>query len=280
MTPLKLLLHPLLLILALCAQAFGQVDVRMEPIRRDYLLGESAAVRLIISNHTDSPLELKSIPGRGWLYLSVSKRGEYSPLSPSSPLHFPDIKVLPGSRKAYTLDLQPFYRLNREGTYRVVATVRMPDMQSTYTSNAASFNMVPGATLRSFVIQVRGMRLQMNVKMMNMDGKTVLFGQVLNPETRIALGACFLAQYLNFMEPRILLDRAQNLHVLCQSTADFFTYAVMDTQGVRRQQKIMKRTGGPIDLISTGSGIRCIGLAEHKKDTSPNSQYHRATERP
>lgn len=277
---IRTIILPLVLLLGLGAQAYGQIDVRMEPVRRDYILGEKATVQLIITNHTDSTVELNSAPGRSWLYLMVTRRGEYAPLSPVSAPKIPDIKVLPGSRKAYTLALQPHYQLNREGTYRVVATVRMPDMQSTYTSNAASFNMVPGATLRSFVIQVRGMRLQMNVKMMNMDGKTVLFGQVLNPETRIALGACFLAQYLNFMEPRILLDRAQNLHVLCQSTADFFTYAVMDTQGVRRQQKIMKRTGGPIDLISTGSGIRCIGLAEHKKDTSPNSQYHRATERP
>lgn len=276
----RLLLLPLLLIVGLCAQAFGQIDVRMEPVRRDYILGETAAVRLIITNHTDSPVALSSAPGRSWLYLNVTERGSASPLSPVTAPRYPDIKVLPGSRKAYTIELQPFYRLNHEGTYRVVATLRMPDMSTTYSSNAAAFNMVPGATVRSFIIQARGQRLQTCVKMLTMDGKTMLFGQVVNPDTRIALGACFLAQYLNFMEPRVLLDRAQNLHVLCQSTADFFTYAVMDTHGVRREQKLLKRTGGPVDLVSTGGGIRYIGLAPYVKNNKPNSQYHSATERP
>lgn len=280
MNPARLLLLPLLLLLGLCAQTFGQIEVRMEPVRRDYILGETAAVRLIITNYTDATVALSSTPERSWLHLHVTERGSSSPLSPVKIPRYPDIKVLPGSRKAYTLELQPNYRLNHEGTYRVVATLRMPDMRTTYSSNAASFNMVPGATVRSFIIQVRGQRLQVSVKMLSLDGKTVLYGQVMNPETRIALGACFLAQYLNFMEPRVLLDRAQNLHVLCQSTADFFTYAVMDTHGVRREQKLLKRTGGPVDLVSTGGGIRYIGLAPYVKDKNPNSQYHSATERP
>lgn len=280
MTPAKLLLLPLVLLCSLCAQVFAQIDVRLEPVRRDYILGENAAVRLIITNYTDSAISLNSVPGRSWLYLNITPRGSSSPISPVSIPKYPDIKVLPGSRKAYTLELQPYYRLSHEGSYRITATLRMPDMHTTYGSNATSFNMVSGATVRSFTIQARGMRLQMNVKMLRMDGKTVLFGQVVNPETRIALGACFLAQYLNFMEPRVLLDRAQNLHVLCQSTAEFFTYAVMDTQGVRREQKLLKRSGGPVDLVSTGGGIRYIGLAPYVKNNKPNSQYHSATERP
>ena len=280
MNTIRLIILPLVLLLGLCAQSFGQIDVRMEPIRRDYILGETATVRLIITNHTDGTVTLSSTPERSWLHLTVTQRGSSSPLSPVATPKYPDIKVLPGSRKVYDIALQPHYRLNREGTYRVIATLRMPDHVTTYSSNAASFNMIPGATVRSFTIQARGQRLQMNVKMLALDSKTVLFGQVVNPETRIATGACFLAQYLNFMEPRILLDRAQNLHLLCQSTADFFTYAVMDTHGVRREQKILKRTGGPVDLVSTGSGIRYIGLAPYVKDTRPNSQYHSATERP
>lgn len=281
MTPItRLIFLPFVLLLSLFAQVFGQIEVRMEPVRRDYILGETAAVRLIITNHTDGTVALTGSPERSWLHLTVTQRGNPSPLSPVAIPKYPDIKVLPGSRKAYTIELQPNYRLNREGTYRVVATLRMPDMVTTYSSNAASFNMIPGATMRSFTIQARGQRLQMNVKMLSLDSKTVLFGQVVNPETRIAIGACFLAQYLNFMEPRILLDRAQNLHVLCQSTADFFTYAVMDTHGVRREQKVLKRTGGPVDLVSTGGGIRYIGLAPYVKDKRPNSQYHSATERP
>lgn len=280
-TPTRYLMLPLLLLLSCWAQCLAQIDVRLEPVRREYLLGETAAVRLIITNYTDSPVQLSGTPERSWLYLSVTRSGASStPLSPVHPPRFPDIKVMPGSRRAYTFELQPLYRLNYEGLYRISATLRMPDQHTTYTSNSVSISMSPGATVRSFTVQVRGQRLQMNVKMLAMEGKTMLFGQVVNPDTRIALGACMLAQYLNFMEPRVLLDRAQNLHVLCQSTAEFYTYAVMDTNGARRELKLYKRAGGPVDLVSTGSGIRTVGLAPYVKNTKPNSQYHSATERP
>lgn len=279
-TYIRILLLPLALLFGVCMQAFGQIDVRLEPVRRDYILGEKASLRLIITNHTDGTLSLNSIPGRSWLYLEVKRRGESSPIGPTTIPKYPDIKVMPGSSKAYTIELQPFYRLTRDGTYRVVATLRMPDMQTTYNSNTASFNMSPGGTLRSFNIQARGQRLQMSVKMLTMNGNTALFGQVVNADTKIAHGACFMGQYLNFMEPRVILDRAQNLHLLCQSTADFFTYSVMDTYGNRREYKVLKRSGGPVDLISTGNGIRYIGLVPYVKDKNPNSQYHSASERP
>lgn len=280
MNVIRIILLQVALLLGLGMQSYGQIDVRMDPVRKDYILGEKAALRLTITNHTDSPVLLNSVPGRSWLYLSVTRSGESGVISPVSPPHYPDIKVMPGSRKEYTLELQPFYNLHREGVYRVSATVRMPDMQTTYTSNTAAFNMVPGGTLRSFNIQVRQQRLQMCVKMLTVGDKTALFGQVVNPLTRVPVGACFLGQYLNFMEPRVLLDRAQNLHLLCQSTPDIFTYAVMDTNGVRRSHKLLKRTGGPIDLISTGRGISFIGLAEYKNEKKPNSEYHSASERP
>lgn len=276
----RMILMPLALLLAVCAQAIAQMDVRLEASRRDYILGETPTIRITIINHTDSTVTLNSVPGRCWLYLTVTRVGDGSPMGPSVPISVPDIKVMPGSRKVYTMGLQPFYRLSREGTYRVVATLRMPDMRTTYGSNTASFNLMPGSMVRSYNVQARGQRLQMNVRMLRLDGKTLLFGQVVDPETRIAHGACMLAQYLNFMEPKVLLDRAQNLHLLCQSSAEFFTYAVMDTHGVRREWKAMKRTGGPVDLISTGSGIRCIGLAPYVKNTNPNSHLHSATERP
>ena len=280
MNMIKALSLPFALLLLLCAQAWAQLDVRLEPVRRDYLLGEKAALRLTLINHTDSPVELKSTPGRPWLHLEVARRGDPTPLIPSTRPSFPDAKIMPGSRKAYTLELQPQFRIIREGIYHVSATVRMPDMRSTFSSAPASFNMSSGGTVRSFNIQARGQRLQLLVKVLTLDGKTSLFGQVVNPETRVPLGACFLGRYLNFMEPRILLDRAQNLHLLCQSTADLFTYAVMDTFGNRSQQRILKRTGGVVDLIGTGSGIRYIGLAPYVKESKPNSPFHSATERP
>ena len=82
------------------------------------------------------------------------------------------------------------------------------------------------------------------------------------------------------MEPRIVLDNAQNLHVLCQSTPEYFTYSIMNTKGGRSQYKLFRRSGGPVDLISTGKGIRTIGLVPYVKSKKGDDQYHSATDRP
>lgn len=280
MNYIRTILAALVLLSGACIQAFAQLEVRLESPRRDYILGENATLKITIVNHTDTSVALNSIPGRSWLSLQVQRRGESLPLSPSSVPRYPGITISPGSSRAYNISLKPHYNLGREGTYSVVATLRLPDMRTTYSSNAAMINMISGSNVRSYTVQARGQRLKMCLKSLHVNGKDVLFGQVMNEDTRQALGACYLGQYLNFMPPRVLLDRAQNLHMLCQSSADYFTYAVMDTFGNRREYKVMTRTGGPVDIVSTGGGIRCVGLKEYKKPKSDRDTYHSATDRP
>lgn len=280
MNYIRSILALLLLAAGVCAQAFAQLEVRLDPQRRDYILGENVVLKITIVNHTDSSVSLTSIPGRSWLNLQVTRRGSALPEAPKSAPRYPQLAIGPGSARAYNIELKPHYSLSREGAYSVVATVRLPDMHTTYTSNTVVFNMITGAGMRNFVVQARGQKLKMSLKSLNIGGRDLLFGQVMNMDTRQVLGACYMGQYLNFMEPRVLLDRAQNLHMLCQSTAEYFTYSVMDTFGRRREYKVMKRSGGPVDLISTGGGIRCIGLAPYVRNSKPKDNYHGASERP
>lgn len=270
----------LLLILGVCTEAHAQLGVRVEPVRRDYVVGENVVIKLTIVNHTDTSIALTNTPGRCWLDIAVSFKGESMPIPAQNIARYPSITLTPGSSRSFNIGLKPHYDLYRQGIYKVVATLRMPDMHTTYTSNVSLFNLTSGSDIRSFTVQNRGQRLKLGVKLMNVNGQNVLFGQVMNEDTRHAVGACFLGRYINYMEPRVLLDRAQNLHVLCQSTVDYFTYAVMDTNGTCRSQKVMKRSGGPVDLISTGGGIQCIGLAPYVKPKPNTQNIHSATERP
>lgn len=262
------------------APVFAQLDVRLDPLRRDYILGENVKLRLMITNRTDAPISLVSTPGRSWLYLDVMRRGDTSSVPPSVILRCPNITIAPGSKKAYDFELQPAYKLRREGMYSVSATLRLPDMNTTYTSNNTTFNVNSGGKLQSFRVQVRGQRLELSVRSLIIKDKNLLFGQVMNADTGVVQGACFLGQYLNFMKPRVMLDSAQNLHLLCQSAPKFFTYSVMNTYGERREYQIMKQIGGPVDLVSSGKGIRCIGVAPYVKPKGEKTKYHSATERP
>ncbi len=274
---------PLLLALAcllLSSQALAQIDVRLDPIRKEYLLGESVALKLTLTNRTDRSVVLSNIPGRCWLSFTVTQSGDNNPISPKALARYPKLELPPGSKRSFQVNLRPYYRFNRANNYKAIATVRMPDMETTYSSNRASFSLSFGGNIRSYAVQAGGQNLQMCVKLMHVDKSDYVFGQVLNNDTREALGACVVGKYLRFMQPIAMLDRQQNLHILCQSTPEFFSYAVMGTDGKRRQHGVYKRTGGPVDLVSTGSGVRPVGLAPYVPPAPGKEGEHSASDRP
>lgn len=258
----------LLLCLLAVGQASAQVDVRVQPVRSEFLLGEGVAVKLRISNHTDTALVFSNTPDRQWLHFTLTRSGSSHPMAPKAIPSFKKMVVNPGSVHEVVVNLRPYFYFNNAGSYRIVATVRMPDMQTTYSSNRATFTLANGGNVKSFVIQSAGKRLKMNVKMMRAGDKDCLFGQVVNADSGAVVGACYMGQFLNFMAPRVMMDRRQNLHVLCQSTPTYFTYSVMGTDGSRRSYQVLQRTGGPVDLITTGSSIKAIGLAPAKRPSS------------
>lgn len=277
---MKQLLTLLLVLSCLLSSAFAQMELRLEPVRTNYILGEHVALKLTIINRTDSTIALSNRPQRPWLNFSVSKRGEAAPVSAFASPRFPDLTITPGSTRTFQVDLKSFYRLDLSGSYGAVATIRMPDGESTYSSNRALFSLVNGGRLRGFKIRAAGKNLEMSVQLASIDGHDNLFGQVADADTKRVLGACFLARYLNFMQPRIMLDAAQNLHILCQSSADFYTYAIMNTQGERSHYQLFKRAGGPVDLVSTGKGVRPVGVVPYVKPKPGDRNIHNTSERP
>ncbi len=280
----KKILSLLLLVAGLlwwAAPAQAQLEVRLEPTsRRDFVAGENVQLKLTIINQTDGTIALTNTPGRCWLHLEIVRQGDNSIVAPSAVPRYPDLTIGPGSRRACQLELKNYFNLNREGVYRARAFLRMPDMTTGYSSNIVTFNITSGGEVNSFQIQARGQRLKVSVRGLKVNNKNVLFGQVKSLDTNTVLGACAMAEYLSFMKPIIKLDRAQNLHLLCQSTPKYYTYAVMNTLGELRTHKILVASGGPVDMVSTGSGIRYIGLAPYVKPKGEKTHYHSANERP
>ncbi|MBQ7022626.1 MAG: hypothetical protein IJN29_03540 [Akkermansia sp.] len=264
------------MILAVCClllstQALAQVEVRIQPDRKEFLLGENVAFNVRIDNYTDRSISFVNIPGHSWLHFTLTRSGESQPITPALIPNFPKLTVPAGSTRVVKACLRPYYTLNRDGVYKVVATVRMPDMRTNYSSNRASFTLAHGGTVRTFTVESRGVRLNMSLRLLRVGGKDCLFGQVINADSQSVLGACFMGQYLNFMKPRIVLDSAQNMHVLCQSTPEYFTYSKMNNQGQRVDYKVMKRTGGPVDLVSANGGIRAVGLVPYVRPQESGS---------
>lgn len=279
---MKTIFHALLTLLCLLLsyQSFAQIEVHLQPVRKDFIVGENVALKITITNQTDASIALKNSPGRPWLNFTVSKRGEQGLISPKATARFPEIVLTPGSSRSFEFNLKSLYRLNTAGSYASIATIRMPDGETTYGSNRALFTLTNGGKVREFNIQARGEAIRLSLRLAKVNGKDCLFGQAINRDTNQVIGACYLAEYLNFMQPSILLDRAQNMHVLCQSSPEFYTYSVMDTHGKRSSAKLYQRTAGVVDLISTGKGIMPIGLTPYVAPKPGSENIRKASERP
>ncbi len=275
-----LLLTTLLLLVGFAGQAGAQLDVRLTPLRQEFLLGENVALKLTMTNHTDRSIVLENLPGRPWLTFTITQSGSSNTLSPTAIPRFPRVELSPGSSRSFQVDLSPYFRFNTANSYKAIASVRMPDMKTAHSSNRAGFTLSFGGNVNSFTVQAGGKTLQMCVKLMRVGEKDHLFGQVLDNDTRTVLGACSVGPYLNFMKPRVMLDRAQNLHILCQSTPTLFSYCVMGTNGKRLDHRTLTRTAGPVDLVSTGGGIRLVGLKNYVRPKPEEEGVRSASERP
>ena len=269
-----------LICLLLSSQALAQIEVRLQPLRKDYIVGENVALRLTLVNQTDATITLTNTPGRPWLNFHLTKRTEMSDVPPIAAGRFPELVLTPGSTRSFDLNLKNLYRLNTAGHYTAVATIRLPNSTNTYSSNRCLFSLTNGGKVREFNIQARGERITLSLRMATVTGKECLFGQAINKDTKQVIAACYLAEYVNFMQPRVLLDSAQNLHLLCQSSPEFFTYSVMNTHGERSSAKLYKRNGGVVDLISTGKGIMPVGLTPYVAPKPGEEKIRKASERP
>ena len=279
---MKTIYHFLFLLLCLFTVSLthAQIEVQLQPVRKDFLVGEQVALRITITNQTDATLALSNTPGRPWLNVTLTRRGDQGLVSPIAMVRFPEVTLTPGSSRSFEFGLKSMYRLTTPGNYTAIATIRMPDGKSTYGSNRAMFTMTTGGKVRDFNIQARGQRINLSLRLANISGKPCLFGQATNMDTNQIIGACFLAEYLNFMRPSVLLDSAFNMHVLCQSTPDFYTYSVMDTHGRRSSAKLYKRVGATVDLISTGKGILTVGVTPYVAPAPGKENVRKASERP
>ena len=264
----------------LCSQAFAQIEVQLQPVRKDFIVGENVVLRLTVVNQTDASITLKNTPGRPWLNFIMTKRSEQGDVSPIAAARYPELVLTPGSTRSFEINLKGIYRLNTPGSYTVITTLRMPDGHTTYSSNRCLFSLTHGSKMREFNIQARGERIILSLRQARINDKDCLFGQAINKDTQQVINACYLAEYRNFIQPRILLDSAQNLHVLCQSNPDFFTYAVMNTHGTRSSAKLYKRAGGVVDLISTGKGIMPVGVIPYEAPKPGQEKIRNASERP
>ena len=229
-----------------CFNASAQVTVEVTMDQGEFLPSESVPAAVRITNRSGQPLHLGEEPN--WLSFNVEstdgfivvKNGEV-PVQGGFDL---------GSSQVATkhVDLAPYFGLMQPGRYRVTATLRINGWNETISSPQKDFFVINGVKLwaQDFGIPVPAgatnqtpeVRRYTLEKANYLRKQLRMYVQVSDAAEAHVFKVVPIGKTVSFGDPEIQLDRVSNLHVLFQSGAAFFTYAVVNPDGQLLKQEI------------------------------------------
>jgi hypothetical protein len=196
-------------------------------------------VAVKITNRSGQPLHLGASPT--WLTFDVESGDGFIVVKNAEVPVLGEFDL--GSSQVATkrVDLAPYFGLSRPGRYRIVATVRIKDWRAETASPPKSFDVITGAKIWSqdFGVpmpagstnrtpEVRKYTLQ---KANYLRTQLRMYVEVSDPAEAQVFKVVNLGKTVSFSTPDAQVDRSSNLHVLWQSGAANFTYAVVNPDG-------------------------------------------------
>ncbi len=233
MTPLRLCLWGLAGMLA--GAGLAQVSVEVAFDQDSYLPHEPCVAEVRITNFSGRTLHLSG--EADWLDLMVESTDGYlvaklADIPPAEPLELPS-----AARGKRRVDLAPCFNLTERGRYRVVATVRMAELNTQISSPPAHFIIMAGVPLWEQVVGVpeaadRAPQLRRFALLQTNDRKGLaLYARVSTEPDQRVLRVFPLGNLLSFGQPEAQVDRQARLHVLFQTGSRQFTYYCIGPAG-------------------------------------------------
>ncbi len=248
--------------------ALAQVTVEVELDQRQVLPSETLPVTVRITNRSGQPLHLGA--EADWLTFNISAENNFVVTK------IADVPVRDefdlGSSKMATkrVNLAPYFKLTRQGSYRVVATVRIKDWNQELASPPQNFDVIDGAKLWS---QTFGLPLPPGttngvpeVRKYTLEEANYLHSQLrmyvqVSDESEVQIFKVqAIGPMVSFSQPEARLDRLNRLHVLYQSGAHVFLYTIMSPDGdIVRQENYNYFSSRPRLQIDGAGNIAVLG---------------------
>jgi hypothetical protein len=265
-------------------RAAAQVSVEVVTEQDQFLPSESVPLAVKITNRSGQPLHLGA--DANWLTFDVESDDGFIVVKNGEVPVTGEFDM--GSSQVATkrVDLKPYFNMTRPGRYHVVATLRIKDWKIELASPAKSFDVISGVKLWSqdFGMGAAGttngppeVRKYSLVKANYLQSEMQLYVEVSDQSESQVIRVASLGKMVSFNEPEPQLDRLSNLHILWQSGARFFTYAVVNPDGKVATQEIYDyvTTRPRLNMSDDGNvlvvgGVRRLNPEELPMVKSPN----------
>lgn len=251
----------------LCA-LWGQVTVELEFEKDFYLADEAMTASVRVTNFSGRSL----VFGRDndWLRFLVEQEDGFLAKQEGHPPVVGEFEIPNASRGTRRVNLAPYYKMARPGSYQVTASVFSQELDEVLQSSPAQVSIIRATTLwqKEFGIAVGEdeggkpsyeFRKYVLIRALN-NNRLELYVRVASRDDSKVYGVFPVGNLVAFGAPEAQVDRQSRLHLLQQYGARSFRYLVVTPEGelkIRRRYdytKIRPRLGS-----SAQHGIAVLG---------------------
>jgi len=276
---MKTLLPIFIFTLSAFFTAPAQVSVEVTLDQDQFLPSETLPVAVHITNRSGQPLHLGA--DANWLTFDVESADGFIVVKNAEVPVTGEFDLDSSQVATKRVNLEPYFGLARAGRYRVVATLRIKEWGAVVSSGPQTFDVIDGAKLWS---QDFGLPVPAGVTNRAPEVRKYVLEEANYLRQQLRMYALVsdasgsrvfkvspIGAMVSFSQPDAQLDRASRLHVLYQSGASTFTYAVINPDGEIVQKEIYDYLNTHPRLRATGDGSITVngGVRRLKADEMP-----------
>jgi len=216
-------------------RAAAQVSVEVVLDQEQFLPSESLPVAVKITNRSGQRLHLGA--DANWLTFSVESTDGFVVNKSSDVPVVGEFDLESSQMGIKRVDLAPYFSLAKQGRYKLTATLRIRDWTAQVPSPTKFFDVIGGAKIWSQDFGVPVVGGQPEVRRFTLEQANYLRSQLRlyvqvsdAPEARI-YKVTALGPMVSFGQPEAQVDRTSRLHVLWQTGAQSFSYAIINPAG-------------------------------------------------
>lgn len=267
----------LALVACFCASAQVSLDLALD--QDQFLPDEPVRLTVKITNTSGQQLHLGADPK--WLTFNVESQDDFIVVK-NNDVPVVDPFDLESSQMAIKhVDLQPYFQIGHAGRYKVTATMRIKEWGLAVNSAPIHFDIIHGAELWS---QDFGVLIATNqppeprkyslIKANYLREQLRLYVQVSSGNGALVYKVAALGPLVSFNVPEEEVDRFSQLHVLWQTGAQSFTYAIIAPDGstISRDTYDNFNSRPRLSVTSTGDVVVLGGVRRHRASDMPAAQ--------
>jgi hypothetical protein len=249
--------------------AYSQIRVEVILDQEQYLPAEALPAKVRIHNQSGQTLHLGK--DEEWLTFMLENEQGNIVKQWKSPRVTEEFVLPSASRATKTVDLAPCFDLTKNGSYKVVASIRIPNWRQTFQSPPKKFYIMNGRNLDQLTFGVPSdepgrpeIRKYILVEA-NRVKELTLYVRISDESEAGTYSIQSVGALIGFSHPKAQLDKWNNLHLLYQDGARSFRYVQITPDGLLLDRRTYDYTDSrPILMaaeggrITVGGGIRRV----------------------